>query len=214
VPEDRILDLPNPIAWQRSEIPPTDVGNGEIRIVSAGRFVPEKAFDVLILGFAAIFDDIPNAVLEIAGDGTQRATLENLVRRLGIEERVKFPGWLSAERMASFFGGALIAVLPSRVEEGFPRMLIEAGLAGCALMGTDLGGIRDIITHDRTGVLVPANDPEALGGALLNLLRDPGYARRVGAEARIRCRQYLEAREPAIQRIRTRFELLRDAPRS
>jgi glycosyltransferase involved in cell wall biosynthesis len=209
VPEDRILELPNSTSWDGAEVTSTDLRDAPARVVSAGRLVPEKAFDVLILAFGEVFDEVPDVVLEIAGDGPQRSALEELTKRLGIDARVRFPGLLPPDRMPSFLAGASVAVLPSRVEEGFPRILVEAGLAGCALIGTDLGGIRDIVEPGRTGVLVPMNDHEVLAEALLWLLRDPSYARRLGTEARARSRDYLARREGALETVRTRLELLR-----
>lgn len=208
VPEDRILELPNPISWDGAEVT-SDFRDGPTRLVSAGRLVPEKAFDVLILAFGEVFDEVPDVVLEIAGDGPQRSALEELAKRLGIDARVRFPGWLRADQMPRFLAGASIAVLPSRVEEGFPRILVEAGLAGCALVGTDLGGIRDIVEPGRTGILIPVNDHEALAEVLLRLLRDPHHARRLGTEARDRSRDYLARREAALEAVRARLELLR-----
>jgi glycosyltransferase involved in cell wall biosynthesis len=209
VPEDRIIELPNAISWNGAEAISTDPRDRPRRVVSAGRLVPEKAFDVLILAFGDIFDEAPDVVLEIAGDGPQRSSLQQMTKRLGIDARVKFPGLLPADRMPGFLAGASIAVLPSRVEEGFPRILVEAGLAGCALVGTDLGGIRDIVEPGSTGILVPTNDYKALSEALRQLLRDPPYARRLGTEAQLQSRNYLARREGALEAVRARFELLR-----
>jgi glycosyltransferase involved in cell wall biosynthesis len=209
VPEDRILELPNPISGDGAVGTSTELRDGPTRVVSAGRVVPEKAFDVLILAFGEIFDEVPDVVLEIAGDGPQRPSLQELTKRLGIDARVRFPGWLRADQIPGFLEGASVAVLPSRVEEGFPRILVEAGLAGCALIGTDLGGIRDIVEPGSTGILVPINNHEALAEALLRLLRDPSHARRLGTEARARSRDYLARRDAALEAVRARLELLR-----
>jgi glycosyltransferase involved in cell wall biosynthesis len=209
VPEDRIIDLPNAISWAGADVSPTDAREGPTRLVSAGRFVPEKAFDVLILAFGQVFDEVPDVVLEIAGDGPERPSLQGLSKRLGIDARVRFPGWLRANQMPGFLSGAPVAVLPSRVEEGFPRLLIEAGLAGCALVGTDLGGIRDIVEPGRTGILVPVNDHEALAEALLLLLRYPDQARRLGTEARDHSRDYLARRDVALEAVKARLAWLR-----
>lgn len=209
VREGKILELPNPVSFRVAQLASTAAPGGPIRLVSAGRLVPEKGIDVLILAFAEVFDEIPDVVLEVAGDGPQRPALEKLVERLGIEARVKFAGYLPPDSMPSFLAGASLAVLPSRVEEGLPRVLVEAGLAGCALVGTDLGGIKDIVEPDRTGVLVPPNNPGALAEALLRLLRDPGQLRRLGREAQGRSRKYLHGRESALRAIRERMEVLR-----
>lgn len=209
VRKDRIVVLPHPPPpWDRPAATSTDAQANPIRVVSAGRLVPEKGFDELILAFAELAEDHPDVVLEVAGDGPQRGPLESLAMGLRIRERVTFHGWLSAQEMGRFFGGALVAVLPSRVEEGLPRMLLEAGMANCALVGTDLGGIRDIVEPGRTGILVPPNDPLAIADALRRLLRSPGEARRLGAAARARSLEYFAKRETALQSVRKQFNRL------
>jgi glycosyltransferase involved in cell wall biosynthesis len=115
--------------------------------------------------------------------------------------------------MPPFFGGARVAVLPSRVNEGLGMVLVEAGLAKCALIGTDVGGIRDIVRPDRTGILVPPNDPEALAEALRALLGHPEQARRLGEGARAEALAYLGRRDEAVQRVRERLAALRNTRR-
>lgn len=209
VAENRILEVPFPLSWNPSETANSDAQDGPLRVVAAARLVPEKAIDVLILAFAEVADEIPSVLLEIAGDGPQRANLEQLTTLLRIEAQVKFRGWLPASMMPTFWEGALIAVLPSRVEEGFGRVLVEGGLAGCALVGSELGGIKDIVKPGRTGTLVPPNDPATLAEALRTLLRAPDEARRLGANARTLCLESLHRRESALPALRARFESLR-----
>jgi glycosyltransferase involved in cell wall biosynthesis len=111
--------------------------------------------------------------------------------------------------MRGFFGGALISVLPSIVNEGLPTVLLEAGLAGCALIGSDVGGIRDIVHPDRTGMLVPPNDPGALADALRTLLRDPERRERLGAAAEVEARTSLGRWDQAVKRVQERMHSLR-----
>jgi glycosyltransferase involved in cell wall biosynthesis len=208
VHEDRILELPRPTSWHGVEVLPVDE-EGPPRVAVAGRLVMDKGFDVLLLAFAEIADEFPDLILDMAGDGPERASLQRLAGSLGIADRVRFLGWLDGDSMQGFFGGALISVLPSPLSEGLPAALLEAGLAGCALIGTDVGGIRDIVQPDRTGILVPPNDPVALSGALRTLLRAPEKARRLGKGAQAVARAHLERRDEAIQRVRERMNALR-----
>lgn len=212
VPEDRILDLPRPTRWSDMEvIIPEEAG--PVRITAAGRFVLDKGFDVLLTAFAMIAEEFSEVRLDLAGDGPERFKLERQAASLGIEDRVRFRGWLSPDSMREFFGGALISVLPSPLNEGLPTVLLEAGLAGSALVGTDVGGIRDIVHPDRTGFLVPPNDQAALADALRTLLRDPELARRLGKGAQAEARAYTGRRDEAVQRVRERVNALRTAGR-
>jgi glycosyltransferase involved in cell wall biosynthesis len=212
VPEERILELPRPTSWHGTEVASIDQ-DGPPRVAVAGRLVMDKAFDVLLLGFAEIAEEFPDLVLDMAGEGPERSNLQGLAASLRIADRVRFRGWLDGDSMRSFFSGALISVLPSPLNEGLPAALLEAGLAGCALIGTDVGGVRDIVHPDRTGILIPPNDPGALADALRTLLRDPQQARRLGEGARALARAHLARRDDALQRVRERMNALRAGSR-
>jgi glycosyltransferase involved in cell wall biosynthesis len=207
VPEERILELPRQTRWSGMEV--TTKERGRARITAAGRLVQTKGFHVLLMAFAQIAQEFPHVLLEVAGDGQERSNLQRLAGSLGINERVRLRGWLSPEEMRGFFGGALISVLPSLVNEGLPTVLLEAGLARCALIGSDVGGIRDIVHRDHTGMLVPPNDPGALADALRALLRDPQHRERLGAAARAEARAYLGRWDEAIKRVKERMNSLR-----
>ncbi len=208
VPEERILDLPRPTRWLGVDALPAEQ-DGQRHVAAAGRLVLDKAFDLLIAAFAKIAEQFPDVMLDIAGDGPERPNLQNLATSLGIAARVRFHGWLSPDSMRGFYSGALISALPSPLNEGLPTALLEAGLAGCALVGTDVGGIRDIVHPDRTGVLVPPNNPGALAEAIRTLLQDPERARRLGEGARAEARAHFRRREAVVQRVRERLNALR-----
>ncbi|MDP8929118.1 MAG: glycosyltransferase family 4 protein, partial [Actinomycetota bacterium] len=211
-PDDRIVALPHPTRWFGTEVGGGEAG-GPVRIVAAGRLVASKGFDVLLRAFATLACEVDDVVLEIAGEGPERERLEGLGAELGLRRQLRFHGWLSSDRMPDFYAGALVSVLPSRVEEGLPMVLVEAGLAGCALVGSDHGGIRDIVRPLSTGVLVPPDDPPALADALRRLLADADEARRLGAGARDAAVAWIGDREDALNDLRQRIdELHRDRP--
>lgn len=201
VDANRIVELPFPTSWRDGQVPhaPKDPN----LVACAARLEPEKGIDVLIEAFAAVARQFPRARLEVAGDGPERPRLEGLARAR-VQGRVAFRGWLEPEEMRRFWARAAIAVLPSRCEEGLGMVLVEAGLAGCALVGSDLGGIRDIMRPGRNGLLVPPEDPEALAQALGRLLQDPDQARALGAAAREDALPYLARRERALEEVRRR----------
>ena len=212
VAEIRILDLPRQTSWLGME----KVGNDEgitARVAVAGRLVLDKRFDVLVAAFAEIAEEFPEALLDVAGDGPERFNLQTLASSLGIADRVRFRGWLGPDSMRGFFNNALASVLPSPLNEGMPTALLEAGLAGCALIGADVEGIRDIVHPGRTGILVPPNDPQSLADALRGLLRDPERARQLGTAAQAEARSHFAGRDEAVQRVRERIHELRKARR-
>jgi glycosyltransferase involved in cell wall biosynthesis len=212
VPEERILELPNPPRWGAVEALRNTADPEQPRLITAARLISGKGIDVLLRAFAAVSDEFPQARLDIAGEGKDRAVLEGLARELRIQDRVRFLGWVPAHNMPLEFAGCLVAVLPSRVEEGHPMALREAALSGCALIGSDLGGIKDIVKPGKTGILGPPDDPSALARALRDCLLHPDRTRRFGRAARAEALAYFDRRERALAELRRRLYTLLAGP--
>ena len=88
--------------------------------------------------------------------------------------------------MAEVLRQAHIVCLPSYYREGVPKALLEAAAAACAIVTTDLPGCRDVVRHERDGLLVPPRDPDALADALGRLINDVNLRDRFGAASRKR----------------------------
>jgi glycosyltransferase involved in cell wall biosynthesis len=95
----------------------------------------------------------------------------------------------SAQVMASWMR-ASVAVVPSVVREGMGQVAVEAMLIGRAVVASDLGGLRDVVEHNVTGLMVPAGDAVKLAAALDTILDDPETRHRMGAAGRLRARQF------------------------
>ncbi len=136
-----------------------------------GQLIGRKRIDVLLRAFAGLA--APDAMLVLIGDGDQRPALETLAGELGLGDRVRFAGfrddrlsWL--KRFDAF-------VLPSALE-GIPRCLMESMAAGVPIVSSDIPGSRDLVEHERTGLLFPLDDVNALQAALARLLAEPAVA--------------------------------------
>lgn len=205
----RVVTLPFPVGWD-GPLPDglVAVTGDPMRVTCAARLQPEKGVDVLLRAIALVAEAFPGVVLDIAGNGPERPRLVALASELGISGNVRFRGWLAPADMPAFYAGSAVSVLPSLVEEGFGMSLIEAGLVGCALVGTDHGGIRDIVVPGRTGLLVAPGDSAALGQALGRLLGDPKWAASLGAGAMVEAQRYVSQRAAAIAEVRRRMAAL------
>jgi glycosyltransferase involved in cell wall biosynthesis len=130
----------------------------------------EKALHVLIEAHARVVRDVTDAHLVIAGEGPCRAELERQVEELGTGDRVHFLGHRPDVDLIlrTIDVGAL-----SSDWEGMPLFLFECMAAGTPLVATAVGGVPEIVEHDRTGLLVAPRDPAALAAALMELLVDP-----------------------------------------
>jgi glycosyltransferase involved in cell wall biosynthesis len=117
----------------------------------------------------------------IVGDGELRADLEARAQKLDLRERLRFLGWRGD--LDTIYGATDVFVLTSR-NEGTPVALIEAMAAGLPAVSTDVGGVRDVITDNGLGVLVPFGDVERLSGAVASFCDAPGRRSEVGERAR------------------------------
>ena len=144
----------------------------------------------LLRAAALLAPACPDVHVVLVGDGPCRPALETLAIRLGLGERVHFAGLREdGPQLHQLFE---ISVLCS-VSEGFPNTLIEAMAQGVPVVATDVGGNRDAVTDEATGLLVPASDPARLAGALGTLLSDPARRRAIGIAARGDVRQRFSA---------------------
>ncbi len=156
------------------------------RVITVANLRPEKSHETLIAAASQLSADFPDVQFQVVGDGPRRAELEALVRARGLERTVVFLG--HREDVSDRLAAADVFVLPSK-SEAFPNGVIEAMAAGLPVIASAVGGLLDLIEPDRTGVLVPAGDADALAAALRRLLTDPALARRLGKAAEDQVRQ-------------------------
>jgi glycosyltransferase involved in cell wall biosynthesis len=158
-------------------------------VLAAGRFTPQKAFDVLIdaAGRVPAIRSGRAAVL-IAGDGAEEDRLRRRVSELGLDDAVSFLGPVDAAGMSALYRGATMVAVPSRWE-GLPLVCLEAMASGRAVVASRVDGIPDAVLDGETGVLVPPDDAGALAGALDSLLGDGAWTERLGAAGMRRVRE-------------------------
>lgn len=182
---DKCLDIPNGIALERfpDALLPARWAEREPAILMASRFARQKDHATLIAALGLLRDRGLRPTLCLAGTGRDRLRrkAEAQVRRLGLGEQVQFLGNVAdlPQRLAA----TQLFVLSSHWE-GMPLALVEAMAAGCACIGSDVLGVREVLVHGRTGLLVPHADAAALADALHRLLQDTALAQRLGQAAR------------------------------
>lgn len=144
---------------------------------TVGRLSAEKGFDVLLRAAARI----PTIQVVLVGQGPEADALTTLAGELGIADRVRLTGWVEDSR--EYLVGYDVFALPSHTE-GFPLTTLEAMLAGVPVVASDVGGVSEQVVADRTGLLVPAGDVDALAAALERLVTDAGLRDRLAGAAR------------------------------
>ena len=156
--------------------------------VSVGTLRPIKGHAVLVDAFARVHADFPRARLVFVGDGSLREALGDQAEALGIGGVVSFAGHLERPALRERLARSDVFVLPSH-NEGFGLALLESMAAGLACVGSDVGGVPDLLGGG-AGVLVPPGDPAALAEALSALAGDPARRRALGARARARAQAF------------------------
>jgi glycosyltransferase involved in cell wall biosynthesis len=149
-------------------------------LLCVSRLTEQKAVDVAIRALARIREQEPRAVLVVLGEGPERARLEALAG-----DGVYLPGRVGD--VAAWYRRVELVVHPARWE-GFGLALLEAMLAGKAVVATRVSAAPEIVVDDETGVLVPPDDPAALAEAVTALLGDPARASSMGAAGLERAR--------------------------
>ncbi len=179
VPEARLTVLP--IGVEVADRPPPAPAAPSYHLF-VGRFVEKKGIPVIADAIRQVRASGDRTPMVFVGDGPLRPLLEALAREVaGIE----LAGWLSPAEVQTRMAGAWSLLVPSIVAangdaEGLPSVIPEAMAQGCAVVGSNEGGIAEAIVDDRTGILVPASESAALAGALARL-HDPALRHRLAA---------------------------------
>jgi glycosyltransferase involved in cell wall biosynthesis len=152
---------------------------GPERLLFVGRLVRRKGVDVLLRALALL----PDARLEVCGEGEERPALERLAAELGVAERVRFHGGLGRAEARDRLLDAHLLVLPSRTMpdgevETLGVAILEALATGVPVVATRSGGIESAVPPSRRPELVPEDDPEELAQRISAVLAEPDPALR------------------------------------
>lgn len=185
VDQDRVRLIPGSgVDCERFSPASATVSSGRVRVVLPARLLWDKGLAEYVEAARLLRDRAVPVDLLLAGEpdpgnpaavpGEEVASwvAQGLIRRLG-----------HVDDMPALFRSVDIVVLPS-YREGLPKGLIEAGASGCALVTTDVPGCREVVTHERDGLLVPVRDASALADAIERLVFDPALRARLAAAAR------------------------------
>jgi glycosyltransferase involved in cell wall biosynthesis len=155
-------------------------------ILYAGVLTPLKGVHHLLNAFANIVGDFPQARLILVGRAQNKsyaADLKQQVERAGLNAQVQFIDALPQVELALWMQKACVLALPS-ASEGLGRVVIEAMATGTPVIGSDVGGIPEIVNDGATGFLVPPGDEQRLTEKLRWILENPDQARQMGRRAR------------------------------
>ncbi|SEM04874.1 Glycosyltransferase involved in cell wall bisynthesis [Syntrophus gentianae] len=184
VPDSKILKIYNGVDYNVF-CPGPQKKQQEFMVLSAGRFIPRKRFDLLIRAFAAFVDQYGDAKLVIAGDGELKEDLRELVHRLHIDERVFFPGMVDESAMLELYRSASIFVLPS-ISEGMPMVVLEAQACSLPVVLAGFESARELVMEGKTGYIVKEADPKVWAEIFGRFYNQPELVRSFGEASRKR----------------------------
>lgn len=157
------------------------LSQGDKLVGTIGRLSKEKGIDYLIKAGSEIIATYPDVKILIIGDGPERQNLEILAKQLRISDNVIFCGF--QKDVAEFYHLIDIVVLPS-ITEGLPMVLLEALTYSKPIVATRVGGIPEVITDGKTGILVEPQNPSRLAEGIIRILKNPEEAHRMASEGR------------------------------
>ena len=152
-------------------------------LVYVGRLKKYKNLEAIINAMPKVINEIPNATLEIAGCGDHEPALKQLVKNINLENKIIFHGKVSEDKKVELMGKAWMFVIMSLME-GWGIVVIEANAASTPTIGSDVPGLRDSIQNNKTGLLVPPHDSDALAVAIISLFNNKSRLKEMSIAAK------------------------------
>jgi glycosyltransferase involved in cell wall biosynthesis len=164
-----------------------------VRILSVGRAVEKKGYDVLLRALAQLPLGVEWQFTHVGG-GDALAKLKALAAELRIDGRITWKGALDQRDILQHYRDSDLFALACRItadgdRDGLPNVLVEASSQALPIVSTHISGIGELFTTEENGLLVAPEDAEALSAALLRAISDPALRQRLGAAAERRVRQ-------------------------
>jgi glycosyltransferase involved in cell wall biosynthesis len=187
-PENRVVSIPtgvNPEFFKikRNKEIKTKYGLdiNSIVITNVGILRSVKGHEVTLKSIKPVVEIIPDAMFLIVGDGPRKEALEEIVNGLGISRHVIFTGFV--DDIQEIYSFTDVAILSSW-SEGLPQSILQAMAAGVPVVATRVGGVPEIVVHEKTGILIEPGDYNALAKAIIQILNSHEWANQLAVNAK------------------------------
>ncbi len=161
------------IKVQKEDWKPKERSSKQITIFTAGGLKKTKGFDFLIRSIKRVAKKIPDVKLRIAGDGSDRNYLENLINKLKLKKNIALLGNISHEKIKNEYKNALFSISPSLWPEPLTRIIFESFSMKRTMIATDVGGTSELVKNMKTGLLVKPNNEKHLADTIIKLIKNP-----------------------------------------
>lgn len=175
-----IIELDKFVFRERNKLRPLFLSNRNLEA--------HYGVDSVLRAFALVQQQIPDAVLTVVGDGSQRQALETLGAELNLKQ-TSFTGRVEHDDIRGFYANSDVFLNASRIDNQ-PLSILEAFACGLPVVTTNAGGIPDIVTDGETGFVVAVDDHQALAQRAMKLLANDNIAATMVQKAREECRKY------------------------
>jgi glycogen(starch) synthase len=191
LPREKVDVIPNAIDASKYQISVDrgavrqryGVGWGEKLILCVGRLVPQKGIEYFIRAIPAIAKRYPEAKFVIVGEGWSRDILEAEARASGQGRKIQFTGFASDREVINLMSSADVLVVPS-IYEPFGIVALEGMATGVPVVASKVGGLSEVIEHDRTGLFVYPKNPDSIAWGVDRILSDPDHAKWLAENAK------------------------------
>lgn len=188
--KERLVHLPNGVDLQRfnplisGSFVKARLGITDHPMIFTLRFhIPKNGIEYLIRAIPSVLREVPEAVVVIGGDGPLRVYHEALANRLGVSQHTLFVGRIPQEELPHYYAACDVFIIPSIIE-AFGLVTVEAMACGKPVIGTNVGGIPDVIVNGVNGILVRPKDPQEIAEKLITLLKNSELRRELGLRGR------------------------------
>lgn len=166
---------------KESSVKPTPANGSLMNLVCIGRLSEEKGFDTVLHALNILRHRYPSLRLTIAGGGPLYTQLFELTELLGLQERVELLDYIPPHKIDDIVDRSNVVIMPSTYES-FGLVAVEAALRCRPVISSDVGGLKEIVVHGETGLLVTPRDPAALAEAIAQLFDQPYLIAEMGKE--------------------------------
>ncbi|MEM2447017.1 MAG: glycosyltransferase family 4 protein [Candidatus Bathyarchaeia archaeon] len=164
----------------KPSIPPEERG---LVVLSASRLVPEKGLELLISAIPLLLRDFPGLEVRVVGDGSEKARLMGLAKRLRVDSAVRFYGWVGLDELVRHYNESAVFVCTS-YHEGGPRTVFEAAACLTPTVSTRVGMVDETLRDGESVLLVRERSPELLAEKIAELLSDSAKRAEIAERAR------------------------------
>lgn len=166
-----------------------NVPDNDLIVLGVGRLVAKKGFEYLIKAVPAVLKANKNVTFVVIGEGDQRQELEDLAKRLGVDNKFRFPGWVNYDKLVHYYNVSDVFILPSiRDEEGNlddqSVSVVEAMACNKPIVTADFPGYRIVVKEGANGFLVEVKDYKQIERALIKLITSKQLRNSMGKKSR------------------------------